>query len=769
MKKDTFIEKFASNLGKSIVKRPIWFIAATVVVLGLTSLGFSSLKFNADTKVFFGKDNPQLLAYEKIEQIYSDDDNILIAIRNKNNQLFSKASLQAIKELTDSAWKTPYSFRVDGITNFQYTRANGDDLLVSDLVEDPSTLTDSAIAHIRSVALAEPLLRNRLINEQADVTGINISCKVANESNAIPTLVAHVRSTVEWWLNKNPDMEVYLSGNLMLENAFAETAQKDGQLLIPIVFLIFIIMIFVSTRSIGSTLSSFIIISISIMAALGTAALLGIDLTSASSNAPIVISTLAIADCIHLTISFLKLYKEGFSKSEAIIESLRVNFVAVTITSLTTIIGFLSLNTGDVPPYSDFGNISAIGMAFAYIFSIITLPALLKLLPIKVKQASKDNEHAISFFDAYLNFLFKYKNPILYVTIVLTIVGTYFTTKNSLNDEFIKYFSESIQFRKDTDFINKNLTGIYNLEFSLSSGEEGGINNPIYLKKLDEFAAFVEKQPELVHVSSFSEVSKRVNRAMHGDNQAYYKIPTNKEEAAQYLLLYELSLPYGLDLNNQVNNAKSETRFTVTLKEIPSQQMIAFSERLNNWLKENAPAHMVADGASLTLMFAHIGERQVNGLINGAFQSAIMITLILIITFRSLKFGALSIISNVIPALLGFGIWYFILGYVNLGMTAVFGMTLGIIVDNTIHLLSKYLRARKELNLNVTEAIRYAFNKVGTAIIATTAILCVGFFILTQSAFLINSSLALITIIILIASVIVCFTLLPLLIIKINQ
>ncbi|WP_194972676.1 outer membrane lipoprotein-sorting protein [Aquiflexum lacus] len=762
-------DQWITRYGKILIKRKWWFILFSIAIVGIAATGFEKLRFNADSKVFFSEDNPQLVAYEKIEQIYSDDDNILIVIKEKNNELFTSKSLEAVKQLVENAWQTPFSFRVDAITNFQYTRADGDDLLVTDLVEETSMLTKDELVQIREVALKEPLLLNRLINEDGSVTGINISCKLPNDNDATPEVVAFIRNMTSEWIARNPNMEVFLSGNIMLENAFAETAQKDGQLLVPLVFVIFLIMIFISTRSIGSTVSSFVVIIFSIASALGTAALLGIDLTSASSNAPIVISTLAIADCIHITISFLKLLREGWGKEDAIVESLRINFIPVSITTLTTIIGFLSLNTGDVPPYADFGNISAIGMAFAYFFSLITLPALLAVFPIKV-QAVSTKESKLGFTSArYVDFLFRYKNPILYSSIIMTLLGGYFTTKNQLNDEFIKYFNETIDFRKDTDFINANLTGIYNLEFSIPSERDGGINDPIYLQKLEEFTNYVASQPEVIHVNSFTDVAKRVNKAMHDDDPEYYRIPESQEEAAQYLLLYELSLPYGLDLNNQVNNAKSETRFTVTLKEIPSRQMIDFSDRLKGWLKKNGTESMVADGASLTLMFAHIGERQVNGLIKGAIISALVITLILMITFRSVKYGALSMISNVVPALLGFGIWYFVLGYVNLGMTAVFGMTLGIIVDNTIHFISKYLRARDEKLLSGKQAIIYAFDKVGTAIIATTVILCVGFFVLTQSAFLINSSLALITIFILIASVLVCLTLLPILLIIIEN
>ena len=172
--------------------------------------------------------------------------------------------------------------------------------------------------------------------------------------------------------------------------------------------------------------------------------------------------------------------------------------------------------------------------------------------------------------------------------------------------ELLKFFDKTVQFRTDTDFISENLTGIYNIEYSLGAGEADGISNPEYLNKLDEFDIWFRQQKEVTHVNSFSETMKRVNKSMHGDDPDYYKVPGAKDEAAQYLLLYEMSLPYGLDLNNQINVDKSETRFTVTLKNISSNEMMALAERSENWLRDNAPEHMFSYGISTALMFSHI-------------------------------------------------------------------------------------------------------------------------------------------------------------------
>ena len=121
----------------------------------------------------------------------------------------------------------------------------------------------------------------------------------------------------------------------------------------------------------------------------------------------------------------------------------------------------------------------------------------------------------------------------------------------------------------------KNLSGIYQVGFSIGASESSGISDPEYLAKLDEFAEWYKKQPGVIHVNSFSTVMKRLNRSTHGDDEVWYRLPDKRDLAAQYLLLYELSLPYGLDLNNQINIDKSATRLTVTLGNVTSREIRA--------------------------------------------------------------------------------------------------------------------------------------------------------------------------------------------------
>jgi hypothetical protein len=408
-------------------------------------------------------------------------------------------------------------------------------------------------------------------------------------------------------------------------------------------------------------------------------------------------------------------------------------------------------------------------MTAAFIFSVATLPALLAILPVRIKKAEPVELGKMNYLQRLAEFVIGKKKGILIGSVVIISLSSAFILNNELNDEFIKYFSRNIAFRTDTDHISKNLTGIYTIEFSIDSGEPGGINNPEYLEKLQEFENWLYTNEEVIHVNSFTEVSRQVNKSMHGDDPSYYKLADNREEGAQFLLLYEMSLPFGLDLNNQVNVDKSETRVIVTTENISTNRILRLEESARKWLESNAPDYMQTEGVSTVMMFSHLTQRQISSMINGTILALILISVVLAFSVKSLRYGLISLIPNITPLIVGLGLWGLFVGYINTGISIVFGMTLGIIVDDTIHFLTKYLRARRELGKSSEDAVRYAFTTVGQALVVTTLVLVMGFFVISQSDFGMNSGMAKITILIISVALVLDFLLLPALLLMFSR
>jgi hypothetical protein len=247
---------------------------------------------------------------------------------------------------------------------------------------------------------------------------------------------------------------------------------------------------------------------------------------------------------------------------------------------------------------------------------------------------------------------------------------------------------------------------------------------------------------------------------MHGDDPRWYKLPESQEMSAQYLLLYEMSLPYGLDLNNQLNVDKSSSRIVATFKNMSSNELITLEQEMIKWFANNAPQYDV-DFASPSLMFAHIGQRNIISMLIGTILALILISILLGIALRSWKYGVISLLPNLAPAAIAFGLWGIISGEVGLGLSVVIGMTLGIVVDDTVHFLSKYLHAKRDKNATSKEAVHYAFDNVGRALWITTLVLVAGFTVLAQSSFKMNADMGFLTALTIFIALVVDFLFLP--------
>lgn len=730
--------------------------------------GGQYLTFDNDSRVFFSKDNPQLKAFDAMERTYSKSDNVMFVITDPSGDLFNNKTLSAVEWLTEQSWKTPHSSRVDSISNFQYTYADGDEMIVEDLIMGAEDLEPAQIALIKQRALKEPLLVDRLIAPNATVTAVNITIqKPETITDAVTEVAEYTRDVAKQFRAAYPDLEFHQGGGLMFNHAFMEASMEDMSTLVPFMYAALVLVMFWLLRSFTGTLATFLIIGFSVAVAMGLAGWFGFALTPPSANSPTIILTIAIAHCIHILSTFSIHMRQGESKTEAITESVRINLEPVVLTSITTAIGFLSMNSADAPPFHTLGNIVAIGSIASMLFSLLTLPALISVLPARTPKQEVGSYH--QFMESFGDFVVRKTKFLTYGSIVLVAFTISGIASITLDDNFILYFDEDYKIRQYADYTQDNLTGLDLIEYSLNAGGSGDINDPAYLNKIEEFANWYRQQPHVAHVSVLTDIVKRLNKNMHNDDESFYKIPEDRELAAQYLLLYEMSLPYGLDLNNQINVDKSATRMIVVLKRATAVEIRQADENARAWLKANAPSEMATYGASISMMFAHISQRNIESMLVGTVIALLLISFILLFALRSIKIGIISLIPNLFPAAMAFGVWGYLVGEVGMVASIVGSMSLGIIVDDTVHFLSKYIRARREKGLSAEDGVRYAFTSVGKALMTTTIILVAGFAILTFSGFKLNSETGALTALAVMMALITDFLLLPGVLLKFDQ
>ncbi|ELB2963858.1 MMPL family transporter [Vibrio parahaemolyticus] len=747
------------GLGKVPTKYSLLVLLATIFLIIVATIGGKNLYFRGDYDIFFDGTNKQLLAFDEIQTTFAKTDNLAIVIAPEDGDIFTPQTLSLIQKITVDAWQVPYSSRVDSIANYQHTEAFDDDLLVEDLLYSEYELTPERISKVKSIALSEPVLKSALVSEKGDVTVVNITVQLPemDKTAEVEEVVSSINAMIDRYQRAYPDVTFHKAGIIAMNHAFMTAAQDDSSTLVPTMLVVILVFLTIMLRSILSVIATLIVIIGSVMATMGISGWAGMFLSTATVNVPTLIMTLAVADCVHVIATMRQSMKNGFTKAQSIERSIALNFVPILITSVTTAIGFLMMNMSDSPVLRDFGNLSALGVMVACFLSVTLLPALLKLLPIHVKmETSQDQKHVM---DRLGDFVVSQRRALLPLSVAVIVVCASIIPLNKVNDESVEYFGQRNEFRQAADFMEERISGMTNISIAIKTNESQGIAAPDFLNTIGEFSSWLRDQPETDHVATLADVYKRLNKNMHGDDEAYYSLPQARELAAQYLLLYEMSLPYGLDLNNQINVDKSSIKMVLTVANLGSVELVDLENRIYQWFAEHAPQYQVV-ASSPSLMFAHIGETNMASMLSTLPITLVLISALLIFALRSVRLGLISLMPNIAPAVIGFGLWALISGEINLGLSVVVTLTLGIVVDDAVHFLSKYQRARRE-GQTAEQAVRYAFHTVGRALWITTVVLVAGFSVLAMSSFRLNADMGQLSAIVIFIALVVDFLFLP--------
>ncbi|SIO95963.1 efflux RND transporter permease subunit [Vibrio spartinae] len=741
--------------------RALLALAGWLCIMALAFVGLGKLSLNNDYKVFFSEDNPDLIAFESIEEKYNSNDSVLIVLHPKSGNVFQENVLKAVLELTEYGWKTPHSFRVDSLTNYQYTHAQSDDLIVEDFVNMEQLANSQLLAQKKAYALKQPEIVNRYLAQDAKSTAINVLVHLTTEEQS-----EEVREIAQFWQDKiaemqtrYPGVQFYLTGQVMQNDAFGEATQRDMGSLVPGALLLIVIGTGIYLRSLWSSVVVTLTIVSSVFISLGAAGWLGIAITSPSASAPLIILTMAVADCIHYLQGYKHVLNKGEEKLVALKQSMEKHRLPIILTSLTTAVGFLSMNFSDSPPFNDLGNITAMGVIAAMLLTLFFIPAMLVILP---SRRSKEFKHQR--LDKPLEAIARWAmvKPGMKIALVVIVSGVIAANlvRNDIDDTLFEYFDESYAVRQANDFTYANLTGVASIQYAIRPEKGELVTSPSFLNKLDQFVQQARKTEGVYHIQSLTDIMKRLNSSLHNDKAGAYRLATDPELSAQTLLLYDMSLPYGLNLSNQVALDKKELRITVTAKKMSSNDLIALESTLRSQLLRVFPKSSVSPGVSADIMFAHIGYSNNISMLTASAAALLVISFLIGLILRSVRLGVISILPNILPASIAFGLWGMTIGEVGLSLSVIASMTLGIVVDDTIHLLYRYHSLRKG-GESEEKSIVGAVKETGVAVIGTSIVLSAGFFVLASSSFKMNADMGLMTAITIIVALILDLLLVP--------
>ena len=759
---------FEARFAERVVAFRWRIILATLFLVAVASSGIMRLGFSGDYRIFFDEDNPQLLALEALEDTYGKNENVVFLIVPDDGDATSETALAAAVWLTEAAWQTPYSRRVDSLTNFQHTTADGDDLYVRNLVDSQQLADAEARSRVRAVALSDPRVEGSILATGGDVSVVNVTVELPGGDLLEPVaeVAGFARDIAAQAEERFPGVDLRVVGTVMVNQTFLEASIDSQMIFLPASLVLMALILAILIRGMAGVAATGTVIVFSILASIGLGGWAGLPFSPPIAPAPTIVLMIVVANCVHLLVTLQQRIRAGDSRRDAIVESLRINLYPVFLASLTTTLGFLSMNFSEVPPYRHLGNFVAFGIAASFLLSVTFLPALLSLLPIR---AGSDRRHGGSLLSSLADLVLRRRKALLWGWAAVVLAMIVAIPRNELNDVLVHFFDESVEFRRDTDFMDERLSGNTVLDYSLEASGADGVTDPVFLAEVSDFAEWFREQPSVRHVSVITDTFRQLNQSMHGDDPAFYRIPESQELAAQYLLLYELSLPQGLDLNNQIDTARSATRMTVSSRTLYSRDLLDLNARAEAWLADNAPRIAGVNSSGPSVLFAYIGQRNIRAMLIGTVVVLIAISAILLGALRSPRLGLVSIVPNLLPAVMGFGVWGLMVGQVSLSLSVVVAMTIGIVVDDTVHFLIKYRRARRQYGYDPEKAVHYAFETAGRALFTTTIVLVSGFLIFAFSPFIPTAQVGILTAMIIGFALIADLSLLPALLLAVDR
>ena len=710
-------------------------IIAITFVVALLSISLTKIAYEGSYKIWFDPNSKQMKSYEKFRTTFSGDDRFAVAFEDKNG-IFTPKAISMVLDLTKQLNKIDGVQKIDSLANYQHISANEDDIIIEDFLYNSEKIDTK-----KKLALKDKLILNQLISKDGSTTmlSVKLSSRVSADEEVNIYVMKEIQNVLAKASSKS-GYRFYITGVPAVTASLVNISKTDAMILTPLAVLIVIALLFLIFRNIMGILIPSVVIVFTFLLVLSIQLLLGYKLNNFTVNIPSFIASIAIADTIHLYLAWTYYKLQGETGKEAVYIALKNNILPIALTSYTTALGFASLGFSAIEPISTLGIAISSGAVIAFLLSITLAPAILLILP-------EDHEvKAIKLFDlsrvsGYGAFIRKYDKKIIGTFVLLLIGMIYGLQSLSVDSNSIKYFSEKTTVRTGSTFLEKHLTGSMVYEVVLNSQKQEGTKNPAFLGTIVTFEKeLTTRYPNIRFTSSLKDIVVRLQEVLN--KESHDKIPNNQNLVAQYLLLYSMSLPQGMEINDRVDTLEQYLRLTINSDIQDTSKDLEMITWIEKWWSDN---HYSAKVEGQAKLFANMQNDVTDTLVFSISITLLIVALMMLLIFRDFKMLWIFILPNILPVVFVLGIMGYIGFNIDIGIAISAAVILGILVDDTIHFFSKYLEAIKYKSFE--DSIDHVIRHSGNAIILTTFVLSFTFSIFLISDFVPNINFSIITVI----------------------
>ena len=738
-------------------------LALLIVFLGaVVASGIPRVTTDHSDLALLAEDDPSRAEIDQVAKDFPPSTSVLFSFLPESGNVFSLDTLHAMDDLTNRYDEIEFAVSVGSLMNQRLNTVDADRLDRDYLVPDLSTVTQDDADDIRDLALADNLLTKTILSPTGDMTLAVIKYKANKDDQetrfGIGRSVTALRDSLR---AEYPDVGIYVIGGVLFELEGYNASAKDTRYVFPVVIGLSILLLWFCLKSLFLALCLFSLSALTIGLTLGTVGWAEIPLNQISTMGPLVVFMIAMADGIHIVSIYLQGRHSSLDKTEAVRQSLAVNFQPISLATVTTAMGFLSLNYCSSPAIYGFGNVVAIGVCWAYVVTLALLPTLVLLAPGSAIPKPLGIRGPISLVRRLVA---HQSGTLFWGSLVLIATTLALLPLNKLDFSPFSFVDEDSDFHHVIDALAEKIGNDQSLVYSIDSGEYYGITKTAFLNQIDGFSVWLEEQPEASFVTSYTDLLKNLNKAEHDNDESWNILPEDELQIIDYLVGYQLIQEIEPHLEPIFDPDYSAIRLVVGTSNLSNRELLQFNETIENWIDANVnPAYVVKHGDN-SIIYARTNRAISTELMQGFTLSFVLITLTLLIGLKSVRYGLLSIMPNLFPATIVFGFWGLLVGELSPYVLMLFSISIGLVVDDSVHILSKYISARRE-GEDPDSAAQHSLAKAGPAITITTLSLALGTVILVFSnTFYFQNVAKLLTPIILVALLLDLLFLPPLLI-----
>ena len=638
-------------------------LLACVVLFSLLVSGLRHYKENFNPKGLLPKSSPLVKDIDQLKLDFGNDQSFTLVVHSSDG-IFDPASLKILEELTERLWTVPNIVRVETLVNYNYVSAVGDEISITPFLTFEQELTEEELKREleekKKLALNHHMLSKFMISEDGQSTMLLAHL-------APPSMVEDSYDGAYKSMEKLVDEyqgrgghQVYMGGRGAIEPAFRKIVHEDQAFSMSVIFLFLLIYLLIIFRSVVATILPIVVTACTVLMAMGVCFYLGYEFNMVLAVFPIILIAIAIADSVHIITSYYQFRKLGMDYIQATTESLKKNFLPTLITTVSTMIGFFSLMLSDFQAIAHLGLLGGIGCFFAWILSIFMMGPILFLFNLntpkhfKNKKTSHEEVRQDHLWAKVTSWIFRYRATIIVVGVGFAIFSGFSASKMEIDSNPYKNFVEDFPIRVTQKFVREKFGSDSGPEIVIRSGREDGVKNLAFLKKVEQFKNWLHQQPYVFKTIDVIDIIKDMNQNFHGGEKKFFRLPENQKTVSELLFLYTLSLPQGAELTNKVTINYQSIRMSVFWNIFDTKEWLTYSDLLMKKAKEfGLDISLTGEINLVHKMTDHFISTFVNSLAVALLLIALMMTLI----FRSLKIGALAMFINVLPLLLGGGLY----------------------------------------------------------------------------------------------------------------